>query len=120
MPPKTSMKAAMKRDEPKSAVEVVASHGQPQRSYAPDPFAVAMVTASSSRSAEPEIRPGFKMVKAREVLPHVSVYLHPKVIARFKEIAAVEGKRAHAVYLDALDHYLTTKHGVSLESLSRE
>lgn len=152
MPPKTSMKAALRRPETGTAAETKpAMMTDAPKAHAPDPTGAAMASAArqpamreippkplsklratkvdpfaaavvaAAESGQPvEIRPGYKLVKAREVLPHVSVYLHPKVIARFKEIAAVEGKKAHAVYLEALDQYLTNNHGVTLEGLSRE
>lgn len=118
MAPKTSMATGLKKPAAKTAVETVAAHGKPAPTYAADPFAASMVAAASGGA--PEIRPGFKLAKAREVLPHVSLYLHPRVIAKVKEIAAVEGRKAHAVYLEALDQWLTTEHGTSLDKLSRE
>ena len=36
----------------------------------------------------------------------VMLYLHPKVARKFKEIGFVENRKAHDVYLDALDFYL--------------
>lgn len=129
---KTSMAAALKKGPVSKAAETVAAHGKEvtmreippkPRGEAPakrvDPFAAAIVAAAAS-GMPVEVRPGYKLVKAREVLPHVSVYLHPKAIAKFKEIAAVDGRKAHAVYLEALDHYLRTKHGISLDSLGGE
>ena len=83
-----------------------------------DPFAPA--AAASALAAVPEVRPGFKLAKAREVKPHVSVYLHPRVIARMKELAAVHGCKAHDLYLEALDAYLRREAGTSLDDLSRD
>lgn len=116
MAPKTSMTAGLKKAPAKSAVEMVSKHGKPETTYATDPFAAAMNAAVSGGS--PEVRPGFKLAKAREVMPHVSLYLHPRVIAKVKEIAAVQDRKAHAVYLEALDSYLQKEHGISLASLS--
>lgn len=42
----------------------------------------------------------------------VMLYLHPKVARKFKEMAFVENRKAHDVFLDALDLYLTQQgHG---------
>lgn len=42
----------------------------------------------------------------------VMLYLPPKVARKFKEIGFVEERKAHDVYLDALDLYLTQQgHG---------
>ena len=42
----------------------------------------------------------------------VMLYLPPKVARKFKEIAFTEDRKAHDVYLDALDAYLTQQgHG---------
>lgn len=42
----------------------------------------------------------------------VMLYLHPKVARKFKEIAFVEDRKAHDIYLDALDQFLTQQgHG---------
>lgn len=42
----------------------------------------------------------------------VMLYLPPKVARKFKEIGFVEDRKAHDVYLDALDLYLTQQgHG---------
>lgn len=84
-----------------------------------DPFAPAPA-AASTLAAVPEVRPGFKLAKAREVKPHVSVYLHPRVIARLKELAAVRGCKAHDLYIQALDAYLRREAGTSLDDLSRD
>lgn len=39
----------------------------------------------------------------------VMLYLHPKVARKFKEIAFTEDRKAHDVYLDALDAYLVAQ-----------
>ena len=42
----------------------------------------------------------------------VMLYLHPKVARKFKEIAFIENRKMHEVYLDALDQFLTQQgHG---------
>ena len=42
----------------------------------------------------------------------VMLYLPPKVARKFKEIAFTEDRKAHDVYLEALDAYLTQQgHG---------
>lgn len=50
--------------------------------------------------------------KSSKDVAKVMLYLHPKVARKFKEIGFVEDRKAHDVYLDALDLYLTQQgHG---------
>lgn len=48
----------------------------------------------------------------------VMLYLHPKVARKFKEIAFTEDRKAHDVYLDALDAYLTAQGHGGLKGVS--
>ena len=48
----------------------------------------------------------------------VMLYLHPKVARKFKEIAFIEDRKAHDVYLDALDAYLTAQGHGGLKGVS--
>ena len=56
-------------------------------------------------------RDGRQAPKADDVA-RVMLYLHPKVARKFKEMGFVENRKAHDVYLDALDLYLAQQgHG---------
>jgi len=44
--------------------------------------------------------------KPGRAVAKVMLYLPPKVARKFKEIAFIEDRKAHDVYLDALDLYL--------------
>jgi hypothetical protein len=60
--------------------------------------------------AEPTEAPA--PAKPAKDVAKVMLYLHPKVARKFKEIAFTEDRKAHDVYLDALDAYLTAQgHG---------
>lgn len=48
----------------------------------------------------------------------VMLYLHPKVARKFKEIGFTEDRKAHDVYLDALDAYLTQQGHGGLKGVS--
>ncbi|MGY2053213.1 hypothetical protein [Methylobacterium sp. JK268] len=82
---------------------------------ADDPFA-PKVSAGGEQVVVP---PGFKLVKARAVRPHVSVYLHPRVIAAMKDIAGARGVKVHDVYLDAIRSFLAT-HGQEFDKLNAD
>lgn len=52
------------------------------------------------------------LAKPSKDVAKVMLYLHPKIARKFKEIGFVEDRKAHEVYLDALDLYLTQQgHG---------
>lgn len=75
--------------------------------------AIGQAPASEPRVVQltPEPAPVVRQAKADDVA-RVMLYLHPKVARKFKEIAFVENRKAHDVYLDALDLYLTQQgHG---------
>lgn len=54
---------------------------------------------------------------ARDVAK-VMLYLHPKVARKFKEIAFTEDRKAHDVYLDALNAYLIAQGHGGLKGVS--
>ena len=58
----------------------------------------AAVTVTEVPAAAPE--------KPSRPVAKVMLYLPPKVARKFKEIAFIEDRKAHDVYLDALDLYL--------------
>ncbi len=61
--------------------------------------------AAPAAAPEPTKSPGRDVAK-------VMLYLPPKVARKFKEIAFHEERKAHDVYLDALDAYLVAQgHG---------
>lgn len=69
---------------------------------APDAKVVALPTEAAPAARSPK---GDERAK-------VMLYLHPKVARKFKEMAFVEDRKAHDVFLDALDLYLTQQgHG---------
>jgi hypothetical protein len=72
--------------------------------------ALEALGAAPKPPAEPVAAPA-PAKPARDVAK-VMLYLHPKVARKFKEIAFTEDRKAHDVYLDALDAYLTAQgHG---------
>jgi len=62
------------------------------------PQAAAAATPTEAPVAAPE--------KPSRPVAKVMLYLPPKVARKFKEIAFIEDRKAHDVYLDALDLYL--------------
>src|ERR1700712_2748418 len=102
MPPKLKMGEGLAKSVPPKAPHNAGTSNAVTSSVTrPDPFAAPAVAPQVSEKTV-EVRPGFKLARAREVKPHVSVYLHPRVIAKVKEIAAAEARKPHDVYLDAL------------------
>lgn len=93
-------------------------NGVPYNAKTDDPFAVKPPVAVES-AAPVTVPPGFKVVKARVVRPHVSVYLHPRVIGLMKEIAAARGTRAHDLYLEAVKTFLSAE-GHDFETLNAD
>lgn len=69
------------------------------------PKAVEAPVAAEPAGAPAPAKPAKDVAK-------VMLYLHPKVARKFKEIAFTEDRKAHDVYLDALDAYLEAQgHG---------
>jgi hypothetical protein len=80
----------------------------PKRNAALEALGGAPKVTEAPAAAEPAPAP----VKPARDVAKVMLYLHPKVARKFKEIAFTEDRKAHDVYLDALDAYLTAQgHG---------
>ncbi|MEZ0251746.1 MAG: hypothetical protein ACAH20_12465 [Methylobacteriaceae bacterium] len=77
------------------------------------PAAPAPVPAQEPAAAPVEVAPTpAAPAKPSKDVAKVMLYLHPKVARKFKEIAFTEDRKAHDVYLDALDAFLTQQgHG---------
>ena len=71
--------------------------------------------ASAPAEAVPEAA---VLTKPSKDVAKVMLYLHPKVARKFKEIAFTEDRKAHDVYLDALDAYLTAQGHGGLKGVS--
>lgn len=77
----------------------------PKRNAALEALGAAPKAVEAPAEAPPPAKP------ARDV-SKVMLYLHPRVARKFKEIAFTEDRKAHDVYLDALDAYLRAQgHG---------
>ncbi|HMO30208.1 hypothetical protein [Enterovirga sp.] len=69
---------------------------------------------SSPKDTTPAAYPASPSERApkSDDVARVMLYLHPKVARKFKEMGFVENRKAHDVYLDALDLYLARQgHG---------
>lgn len=77
------------------------------------PAVPASVPAEGPAAAPVEAAPSpAASAKPSKDVAKVMLYLPPKVARKFKEIGFVEDRKAHDVYLDALDLYLTQQgHG---------
>lgn len=77
------------------------------------PAAPASVPVQGQAAAPVEAAPSpAASAKPSKDVAKVMLYLHPKVARKFKEVAFTEDRKAHDVYLDALDLYLTQQgHG---------
>ena len=73
----------------------------------PQAAAAVMVTEVPAAAPEKPSRPVAK----------VMLYLPPKVARTFKEIGFIEDRKAHDVYLDALDLYLRQQGHGGLKSV---
>jgi hypothetical protein len=83
---------------PKRNAALEALGGAPKVAEAPAPVDAAPEPAAPTKPAKNVAK--------------VMLYLPPKVARKFKEIAFTEDRKAHDVYLDALDAYLTQQgHG---------
>lgn len=97
---------AIKNGAPLSSTAKAA--GAPASSTAP-----ASIPAEGPAPAAVEVTPAPPAsAKPPKDVAKVMLYLPPKVARKFKEIGFVEDRKAHDVYLDALDLYLTQQgHG---------
>lgn len=70
----------------------------------------ANVVPTASDTTAPKAAPALE--RSAKSQAKVMLYLHPKVARKFKEMAFVENRKAHDIYLEALDVYLTQQgHG---------
>jgi hypothetical protein len=58
---------------------------------------------------------GFR-VRQRIEKPHVSLYAHPRVLKKVREIAAAEGCKAHDIYIEGL-RLVLAKYGLDYDKL---
>lgn len=83
---------------------------------APKSATPALSVPGEAVSPEPEKANAPPRKPAKDIAK-VMLYLHPKVARKFKEIAFTEDRKAHDVYLDALDAYLRQQGHGGLEGV---
>jgi hypothetical protein len=88
----------------------------PKRNAALEALGGAPKVVEMPAVAEPVEAPA--PAKPAKDVAKVMLYLHPKVARKFKEIAFTEDRKAHDVYLDALDAYLTAQGHGGLKGVS--
>jgi hypothetical protein len=89
-----------------AALEALKAGGRAPEAAAPAANVVPIAPDTPAPKAAPAPE---KPAKAQA---KVMLYLHPKVARKFKEMAFVENRKAHDIYLEALDLYLTQQgHG---------
>ena len=71
----------------------------------------------STRKRENETADGMK-VRQRIEKPHASLYAHPRVFKKLREIAAAEDCKAHDLYVEGLRMVLA-RYGYDLDKLER-
>ncbi|WP_156312210.1 hypothetical protein [Methylobacterium platani] len=92
--------------------------GTPQPAAPASP--VAAEPTQPAQAAQPEVqKSSAPPSKPAKDIAKVMLYLHPKVARKFKEIAFTEDRKAHDVYLDALDAYLKQQGHGGLESVKK-
>lgn len=94
-----------------SALEALTGGAHKAATPAPSVQAEAAPPEPETASAPPH--------KPAKDIAKVMLYLHPKVARKFKEIAFIEDRKAHDVYLDALDAYLTQQGHGGLEGVKK-
>lgn len=82
------------------------------------PKAATPAPSASAETAPPEPEKAPPSKPAKDIAK-VMLYLHPKVARKFKEIAFTEDRKAHDVYLDALDAYLKQQGHGGLEGVKK-
>ena len=60
---------------------------------------------------------GFR-IRQRVEKPHVSLYAHPRVLKKVREIAAAEDCKAHDIYIEGL-RLVLAKYGLDFDKLDR-
>lgn len=103
------------REDPPAEVEPPAGAEPPM----PKPD----VTASSrrlisTRKRDNETSDGMK-VRQRIEKPHASLYAHPRVFKKLREIAAAEDCKAHDLYVEGL-RLVLARYGYDLDKLERD
>lgn len=94
-----------------SALEALTG-GAPKAATLVPPAPAETMPPEPEKASEPPRKPAKDIAK-------VMLYLHPKVARKFKEIAFTEDRKAHDVYLDALDAYLKQQGHGGLESVKK-
>lgn len=71
-----------------------------------------LISATDTAASAPDQTPPSGVLSKTGDVARVMLYLHPKVARKFKEMGFIENRKAHDVYLEALDLYLTRQgHG---------
>ena len=95
--------------KPNSAWDAIQNGGQPSSATKAAASAVSVATAPDP-SETPSLPAA--LAKPPKDVAKVMLYLDQKVARKFKEVAFTEDRKAHDVYLEALDLYLTQQgHG---------
>ncbi len=90
----------------------------PKRNAALEALGGAPKAAAVPVHAVAEPAQALAAAKPTKDVAKVMLYLHPKVARKFKEIAFTEDRKAHDVYLDALDSYLIAQGHGGLKGVS--
>lgn len=95
--------------KPNSALDAIRNGGPPGSvAKTADPAASVAAVPDAGETTPPPVA----LTKPPKDVAKVMLYLHPKVAKKFKEVAFTEDRKAHDVYLEALDLYLTQQgHG---------
>lgn len=113
------------RDEPSPSAAVerptpaaIAAEPQPAPSAQPPRDTVTSPRRPvSTRKRDNETADGMK-VRQRIEKPHASLYAHPRVFKKVREIAAAEDCKAHDLYVEGL-RLVLARYGYDLDKLER-
>ena len=116
--PRDDAKPPQREEAPTIAAAPMPVGAEPSRD---EPPSVDVVTSSrrpmNTRKRGNETPDGLK-VRQRIEKPHASLYAHPRVFKKLREIAAAEDCKAHDLYVEGLRLVLAS-YGYDLDKLER-
>lgn len=115
----TAQRDNVEEDEPPRDVEATP---RPEPEPSPQPLSRSTETTSSrgpvsTRKRGNETADGMK-VRQRIEKPHASLYAHPRVFKKLREIAAAEDCKPHDLYVEGLRMVLA-RYGYDLDKLEK-
>ncbi len=115
--PRDDAKPSQREEMPTPTASLPAEVEPPRAAPASPEVATLSRRPVSTRKRDNETADGMK-VRQRIEKPHASLYAHPRVFKKLREIAAAEDCKAHDLYVEGL-RLVLAQYGYDLDKLER-